>query len=115
MTDLFADDHLIAMAPGLTPVRLIAFLEARLVIPTAGLAIGGAGQMYTRIDVARLQFLCELSDDLGLDEATLGVVIGLVDKLHATRNELRSLVRAIEAEAPDVQSRIALVLTRQTQ
>lgn len=112
MTELFSDDHLITIVPGLTPDRLFAFLEARLVIPMAESATSGGSLRYTRIDVARLQLLCELTDDLGLDEPTLSVVITLVDRLHAARNDLRRLVRAIEAESPDVRARIGMVLVR---
>lgn len=112
MTDLFSDDHLISMVPGLTPDRLFAFLEAQLVIPTVEAAESGTIRWFTYIDIARLQFLCELTDDLGLDEPSLGVVMALVDKLHAARNDLQSMVRAIEAESPDVRTRIAMVLKR---
>jgi chaperone modulatory protein CbpM len=112
MMDLFSDDHLVTIVPGLTPDRLFLFLEARLVIPTVEPADNGAGHLFTRIDVARLQFLCELADDLGLDVPTLGIVIELVDKLHAARNDLRILAQAIEAEPPDVRARIGMVLKR---
>lgn len=111
MTDLFSDDHLFSIVPGLTPDRLLAFLDAHLVIPVVG-AQGVAGLRFTRTDVARLQFLCELVDDLGLEEPSLIVVIGLVDKLHAARSDLHCLARAIEAESVDVRTRIGMVLTR---
>ena len=112
MTELFSEDHVITMVPGLTLDRLFSFVQAQLVIPTAALAGGSGGQLFSLIDIARLQFLCELSDDLGLDEPTLDVVITLVDKLHAARSDLRSLVRAIGAEEPDVRTRIGMVFLR---
>jgi len=112
MIDLFSDEQTITMVPGLNPERLLAFLEAQLVTPAVEYATSEARQQFTRIDVARLQFLCELADDLGFDEPTLGVVIALVDKLHAARNDLRSIARAIEAESPDVRTRIGMALTR---
>lgn len=112
MIDLYSDDYVIIVAPGLTPDRLVRLLEARLLIPTVKFATSGDGWLFTRIDVTRLQFLCELSDDLGLDEPTHGVVMALVDNLHTARNDLRNLVRAVDAEAPEVRARIGTVLTR---
>lgn len=114
MTDLFSDEQTITMVQGLTLDRLLAFVDAQLVIPAAGYATDGAIRRFTRIDIARLQFICELADDLGFEEPTLGVVIGLVDKLHAARNDLQSLARAIEAEPPEVRMRIGMVLARVT-
>ena len=112
MTELFSESHIVTMVPGLTPDRLFSFVHARLVIPTTALADGSGGQLYSLIDIARLQFLCELSDDLGLDEPALDVVMTLVDNLHAARAELRCLVRAIGAEEPDVRTRIGMVVMR---
>ena len=109
MTKLFSENHIITMVPGLTLDRLCFFVQAELVIPTAALADGSGGQLFSLVDIARLQFLCELSDDLGLDEPALDVVMALVDKLHSARADLRSLVRAIGAEEPDVRTRIGMV------
>lgn len=112
MTDLFSDQQTITMVQGLTLDRLFAFVDADLVIPIVGYAPNGPTRQFTRIDIARLRFICELADDLGFDEPTLGVVMALVDKLHAARNDLRSMARALDAESPDVRARIGLVLTR---
>ena len=42
----------------------------------------------------------------------VGFVMTLVDKLRAARSDLRSLVRAIGAEEPDVRTRIGMVFMR---
>lgn len=101
MTELFTADQLVATVPGLTPDRLLGFLSAELVIPAAP-----QGARFSRTDIARVQFLCELADDLGLEEPSLAVVIALVDTLHAARNDLYRLALAIAAEPPAVRSRI---------
>lgn len=105
MTERFSEDHLIAVVPGLTPDRLLGFLDAALVVPAAQ-----DGARFSRADIARVQFLCELSDDLGLEEPSLSVVIALVDTLHIARNDLYRLALAIQAEPPAVRSRIGRVL-----
>ena len=105
MTERFTADHLVATVPGLTPDRLLGFLEAALVVPKFPEAA-----RFSRADLARVQFLCELSDDLGLEEPSLAVVIALVDTLHTARNDLYRLALAIQAEPPAVRSRIGMVL-----
>lgn len=112
MMDLYSNDHILTLVPGMTPERLFAFLEARLVIPTVEPTASASIQLFTPLDVARLRFLCELVDDLDLDERTLSVVMALLDKLHAARHDLRCLACAIEAEPADVRTRIGLALTR---
>jgi chaperone modulatory protein CbpM len=112
MTELFSEDHIITMVPGLTLDRLFSFIEARLVIPTAALADENGGQLFSLIDIARLHLLCDLSDDLGLDEPTLDVVMALVDELHAARSDLRILARAIGTEESDVRTRLGMVFMR---
>ena len=42
----------------------------------------------------------------------VGFVMRLVDKLRAARSDLRSLVRAIGAEEPDVRTSIGMVFMR---
>ena len=42
----------------------------------------------------------------------VGFVMTLVDKLRAARSDLRSLVRAIGAEEPDVRTSIGMVFMR---
>jgi chaperone modulatory protein CbpM len=43
--------------------------------------------------IARLELLCDLSQDLDLDETGLGIVISLIDQLHAARQDLATLAR----------------------
>ncbi len=105
MSELFTADHLVATVPGLTADRLLGFLEAALVVP-----LSQDGARFRRIDIARVQFLCELADDLGLDEPSLSVVIALVDALHATRSDLFRLATALQAEPLAVRNRIGLLL-----
>jgi chaperone modulatory protein CbpM len=106
MTDHLTEDEVLAAIPGLTRTRLVAFIETDLVIPMRQEHEGAWALLFRRVDCARLQLLCELADDLELDEVALGVVITLIDQLHATRQELLTITRAVEAESPDVRARI---------
>jgi len=99
MTDLLSEDDAIAATAGLTRDRLITFIAAEVISPLRG----EAGPVYRRIDIARLRLLCELSDDLDLDEHALGIVMSLIDQLHEARSALRILARAATA-GPDAGS-----------
>lgn len=110
MTDHLSEDEAIAAIPGLTRTRLVAFIEAEVVIPLRADTGIGKAHVFRQVDIARMHLLCELLDDLDLDETALGVVISLVDQLHAARRDLLSIARALEAEPPDVRARIGSAL-----
>jgi hypothetical protein len=62
--------------------------------------------VFTEVDIARVRLLCELRDDLAMEEDSLPVVLSLVDQIHGLRRELRNLGRAIEAQPREVQEQI---------
>lgn len=107
MTDRLTDDDVLVALPGLTRTRLSMFVEAEMVIPLRGECHGTSSIVFRPIDLARLHLLCDLTDDLDLDIAALGVVISLIDQLHSTRQALVTLARAIAVEPADVRTRIA--------
>ena len=106
MSDHLTEDDVIAAIPGLTRTRLVAFIETEVVIPLRRDAGAASALVFRRVDVARLQLLCDLADDLELDEAALGVVVTLIDQLHAARQDLLAIARAVAAEPPEVRARI---------
>jgi chaperone modulatory protein CbpM len=108
MTDLFTEADVVATVTRLTRAQLYQFVESDLVRPQRD----ASGYFFRRIDIARLELLCDLSQDLELDEAGLGIVISLVDQLHAVRQELATLARAIDALPKDLQARLRAELGR---
>ncbi|KPP88511.1 MAG: hypothetical protein HLUCCA08_16995 [Rhodobacteraceae bacterium HLUCCA08] len=112
MTDQLTEDEVLAAIPTLTRTRLVAFVESELIIPLRLEHAGGSGLVFHRVDCARLHLLCDLTDGLDLDEAALGVVITLIDQLHATRNDLLAIARALDGETPDVRARIGSAVVR---
>ncbi len=106
MTERYSEDEAIAAVARLTRPQLTAFVEAEIVIPLRT----ETGLMFRQIDIVRLELLCELSESFSLDEDALGVVISLIDQLHAVRGELRAVLEAIEAEPEEVRRRIAEAL-----
>lgn len=106
MNEHLTEDEVLAAIPGLTRTRLFTFIETRLVIPFRQGSENSSVHSFRQVDFARLRLLCELTDDLELDEHALSVVIALIDQLHATRQDLLAIARAVQAEPPDVRARI---------
>lgn len=103
MTERYTEAEAIAAVARLTRSRLIGFIQAQVVSPLQS----DDGQVFRRIDLVRLELLCDLSDAFDLDDDALGVVMSLVDQLHTTRAELRRVIAAVQAEPGDVRARIA--------
>ena len=82
--------------------ELRVWCEAGWVAP----ARGEAGPVFDEVDVARIRLVCELRDDLGLDEGAIPVVLSLVDQLYGVRRELRTLARAVDQQPADVAAGI---------
>ncbi len=66
----------------------------------------GRGPVFDDVDVARIQLVRQLRDDLGLDAEAIPVVLSLVDQLYGVRRELRALARAVDQQDPAVAGRI---------
>lgn len=102
MTDLYTEEDVIATVTRLTRTQLYHFVDSDLVQPRRD----ADGYVFRRIDIARLELLCDLSQDLDLDETALGIVISLIDQLHAARQELAAVAHAIDALPTDLQARL---------
>lgn len=102
MTEYVTQDQTVAAVPGLSQERLFGFLSADLIRPQTS----ASGPLFHPIDLARLALLCDLADHFDLEGDALGVVIGLVDQLHATRLRLFAMAEALEAEPQELRSRV---------
>ncbi|WP_121060466.1 hypothetical protein [Chachezhania antarctica] len=102
---LTEDDVLERVAP-LTRVQLATFVEAEVVTPMES----PDGPVFRRMDVVRMELLCELTETYALEPDALGVVMGLVDQLHGVRAELRAVLEALEAESDETRLRVVEVL-----
>jgi chaperone modulatory protein CbpM len=67
---------------------------------------------FEQVDVARVRLLAELVGDIGLDDDTMEVVVGLVDQVHTLRGQLGLLAQAIAEQPPETREAIAAVLQR---
>lgn len=103
----YTEEQVIETVGPLTRTRLHSFVEAECVAPQRD----GPEPVFTDADVARIELLCELRDDLDIGEEALPVVMNLLDQVHGLRRELRRMALAIERQPEDV--RAALLLARE--
>lgn len=66
-------------------------------------AMGESGPLFDEIDVARLRLLCDLRQEMALSTDALPVVLKLIDRLHETRRDLRTVMKAIADQPEDVR------------
>jgi len=102
MTVFFSEDEVVVSVTKLTRSELDRFVDGGFVRPRQ--AFGG--YLFCPVDIARLELLCDLSQDLDLDDTALAVVISLVDQLHAVRRDLAALARAMDSLPADLREQI---------
>tara|TARA_R110002051_G_scaffold12372_2_gene43333 strand:+ start:4329 stop:4658 length:330 start_codon:yes stop_codon:yes gene_type:complete len=100
MTTFFTEEQVVSTVTRLTRRKLVRYIEGGVVKPQKA----SDGFVFAQIDIARLELLCDLTDDLNLDETALDVVVSLIDQLHTVRQDLASLARAIDRLSPETQA-----------
>lgn len=106
MTDYLSEDQAIAAVARLTRLQLVSFVEAEIIVPV----MTENGPAYRKIDIMRMELLCELSEQFELRDDALDMVMSLVDQLHGVRAELRAVLNAVETEQSEVRHRIGELL-----
>ncbi|MGO4910191.1 hypothetical protein ACEN2J_17900 [Pseudorhodobacter sp. W20_MBD10_FR17] len=106
MTEFYSEDEVVVTVTRLTRSQLVRFIDAALVKPQRD----PGGYIFRQIDIARLELLCDLSVELDLDETALGIIVSLLDQLHAARRDLAAVARAIEVLPPGLRARISVAL-----
>ena len=88
---------LVTRVPGLQRAHLERWIASGWVRPE-----GAAGRYeFREIDVARVQLIRELHDELDVNEDAMPVVLSLLDQLYDTRRRLRELSDALGQTAPE--------------
>ena len=62
-----------------------------------------SGYLFDRLDQARVALACDLHYRMGLEHASLPVILSLIDQLHDARNTLKALTRAVSAQSDEIQ------------
>lgn len=96
------EEETLAAVGRLDRARLLRFVRTEVIRP----ANAGGRVVYRRVDIARLELLCDLCEDFELNDDALGIVMGLVDQLHGTRSDLVALMKALGEETEEVRVRV---------
>jgi chaperone modulatory protein CbpM len=64
------------------------------------------GPLFTEMDVARAQLICDLREDMGVNEEGIAIILDLIDQMHGLRKTLRELCEAVGLQPDDLQQRI---------
>ncbi len=97
---MIREGELIAEFTCLEQHVLVTWIEEGVIAPHRD----ATGYLFDRIDRARIALACDLHYRMGLEHASLPVILSLIDQLHDARNHLRALTRAV-AEQPDTVQR----------
>jgi chaperone modulatory protein CbpM len=93
---MIREGELIAQFTCLEQHVLLTWIEEGVIAPHRD----EAGYLFDRLDQARVALACDLHYRMGLEHASLPVILSLIDQLHDARNCLKALTRAV-AEQPD--------------
>ncbi len=103
MIERYTEIEVLAAVPRLTEVRLKSFVEMQIVVPMRD----GDRAMFGAVDLARMELLCDLAEQFGLEEDGLGIIMSLIDQLHAARWDFGALAAAVAAEPAETRKRVA--------
>ena len=73
-------------------------------------ALHSSGWYFEDIDIARVELVCHLTQDINVNDEGMDVVLSLLDQLYGMRAHMQNLTRAISEQPPDVQSQIMMVI-----
>ena len=71
-----------------------------------------AGWYFEDIDIARLELVCHLTQDIEVNDEGMDVVLSLLDQLYGLRAHMRQLTHANTQQPSQVQEDIRTILTR---
>jgi|SRR6266446_2177370 chaperone modulatory protein CbpM len=67
-------------------------------------------RFFSDVDVARAQLIRDLTQEMGVNEDGVAVVLDLVDQIHGVRQALREVLSAVAAQPEPVRRRIAAAM-----
>ena len=100
---MIRESELIAQYACLEQHVLLTWIDEGVVVPHRD----DDGYLFDRVDEARVALACDLHYRMGLEHASLPVILSLVDQLHDARSWLRAMTKAVAQQSDDVQQEIA--------
>lgn len=87
---------------------LLIWIEEGVVAPQRD----DEGYLFDPVDEARVALACDLHYRMGLEHASLPVILSLIDQLHDARHHLRALTHAVAEQSEAVQQEITRRMVR---
>ena len=99
---MIRETDLIAQFTCLEHRVLLTWIEEGIIAPHRD----EQGYLFDRLDESRVALACDLHYRMGLEHASLPVILSLIDQLHDARHHLRTLTLAVSEQAEAVQQEI---------
>ena len=99
---MIRETELIAQFTYLERQVLLAWIEEGVIAPHRD----DEGYLFDRVDKSRVALACDLHYRMGLEHASLSVILSLIDQLHDARHHLRKLTRAVAEQPEEVLQQI---------
>ncbi|AML52893.1 chaperone modulator CbpM [Falsihalocynthiibacter arcticus] len=99
---MMTEAEVLAKVQGLSVTRLRICVQEAWVAP----ATGQSGPLFDDLDLARLQLIADLNEDMEVNDEALPIILSLIDQLNANRRLFHALDQAINAQEVDIQENI---------
>lgn len=104
---MIRESELIAQSTVLRRDVLLIWIEEGMIVPHRD----EQGYLFDRIDESRVALCCDLHYRMGLEHASLPIILSLIDQLHDARHHLRNLSRAVAGQPDAIQQDITRRMT----
>lgn len=92
-------DEVVQLIDGMNADELNHFIENNWIKPQEKKGT----YHFTDIDIARIRLICELRNQLLVEEESLSIILSLLDQLYSTRRQLKNLLEAMQEPRSFVQ------------
>jgi len=106
---MIRESELIAHLTVLERHVLLAWIDEGVVTPHRD----DLGYLFDRLDQSRIALACDLHYRMGLEHASLPIILSLIDQLHDARHCLRAMTRALTEQPEEVRQQIAAHIASQ--
>jgi len=96
------DTHRFLLHACLDAKTLEAWIEAGWVVARADVE----SRRFAEIDVARVQLIRDLKEDMGVNDEGIAIILDLVDQIHGLRGTLREFLSAFTAQPEAIRRKI---------
>lgn len=99
---MIRETELIAQFTVLERRVLMTWIEEGVITPERD----NEGYLFDPVDESRVALACDLHYRMGLEHASLPIILSLIDQLHDARHLLRTLTRAVAEQPEAIQQEI---------